>query len=720
MKTVSTLIPVVLALGASNTAFAQFTLEEVLVTAQKRTQSVQEVPISITALSGDFIDRKNILGVSDLENFTPGLRVPQQDAGKTFLRIRGVGSRKFDVGSEGSVGVFIDEVYIPRFSGADVGLLDLARVEVLKGPQGTIFGRNTAAGAISIVTQAPTQEFEAFIEAGAGNKDSHLVRGSVSGSVTDELSMRLAFGQSEEGGFQTNTNTGNSDDRTTTMIRLAALYEASDTLSIQTTVQYSEREQNALLQRNIATLPEGGALPLFASPLIVPITVNNDLRDYPMNHDGEIDNDALFVSVKIEKEFEDVSLVSITGYQDNEMFLLQDFEGSDANVGLVIFDEESDTFSQEFRLVGANWLAGVYYYEDDAFSDYRFNWFEDSLQSLVTGGRLDITDNAPIDVNTTSWAAFGEYTFELNDKLSLTVGGRYSEDEKDFTLAGETNQPGLPVVVLPYSFSDKEKWDSFDPKVSVSYQMADDLLIYASYNEGYKAGGVQFTAINQTLAEAVFDPEELAAFELGLKSDLLENTLRLNASVFYYDYEGLQVQRVDVALSGGIPAAVTQNAAESEVTGLEFDLTWLPTESLEVRLAYAYLDAEYKDFIGTGGQDFSGNPLPVSPENTVLLSMEYNTMLAGDWGLVVGTDWTWVDDYNFDVTDDDPFAQQEAYTVGGARLALVSPSESVTISAFVQNMTDEEFFSQATRRASEVIASIGEGRRYGVRVRYNF
>lgn len=707
-----------LALVMAQQTFAEGLLEEILVTAQKREQSVQDVPIAITALSGEFIESRNILSVSDLEKFTPGLRIAQQDASKTFLRIRGVGSRKFDVGASGSVGVFQDEVYLPRFSGADFGLIDLDRVEVLKGPQGTLFGRNTAAGAISAWSRKPTEEFEAYLEAGVGNEDSYLTRGAVSGAVTDELLMRASFGYQQDGGFQENTLTGNTDDRSNAIGRLQARFDASDTLTVSGSVQFSNRQQDALLQKSLALGTEDGSLqPLLLSPLVQAFD-NGDFRDYPISDDGEVDYDTWISTLRVEKEFEAFQFVSNTGYLDGEGNIDQDFDANEVDVGASFFDEDYDTFSQEFRLVGESLLLGVYYMLDDAYANYDFAFYGDSLIGLLAGE--DVVDAGVTDIETEAWAVFGEYRFDLTEALSVTLGGRYSDDEIDFRLSSTTSAPGIPPTVADYAYDDKKDWDSFDPKVSVTYNLSDDVMLFASYQEGYKAGGIQFTASNELLARQIFDPEELSAYEVGIKSDWLDNTLRLNASAFYYDYEDLQVQRVDLSLSGGLPVAFTSNAAESTVSGFEMDLNWVPVEGLDIRFAYSYLDSEYDDFIGPSGEDFSGNPLPVSPEHTLIASLDYSFELPRGWMMSVGTDWNWVDDYNFDVTDDDEFTKGGDDTLGAARAALVSPGQAWELSAFVTNLTDEEYYSQRTRRSSEVIASAADGRRYGVRIRYNF
>lgn len=718
MKSSMKFLATAVALASSQAVYAQPMLEEIIVTAQKRAQSAQDVPISITALDGDFLEERNIFSAQDLEKFTPGLRIPQQDAAKTFIRIRGVGSRKFDIGAAGSVGVFTDEVYQPRFSGADIGFLDMGRVEVLKGPQGTLFGRNTAAGAISAWTRKPTHESEGYIEAGLGSEDSYLVRGAVNGSVTDNLAMRFAAGHEERGGFQKNTLTGTSDDSTNTTARLQALWDVSDTLTVQAFAQYNERGQDAMLQKNIALGTEDGQIfPLLMAPGRVAID-NGDFRDYPLTHDGDFDYETLMLYLRVEKDFEHFDLVSLTSYLDGEGDIENDFDSAEVNIGLSLFEEDYDTFSQELRFVGEQWLAGAYYYVDDAFSSYKFAWFEDSLPAFLWGG--DIFDDGPLDIETTSWAVFGEYRVDFTERLSLTLGGRYSVDEIDFTRGATTSAPGMIPTPVDFKYSDDEEWDSFDPKVSLTFQATDDLMAYFTYSEGYKAGGTQFTAPNEAIASILFDPEELTAYEVGMKSELLDRTLRLNASLFYYDYQDLQVQRVDTSLSGGLPVAFTSNAGESEITGFELDMLWAPLESLTVRFAYSYLDAEYEEYIGPGGEDFSGNPLPVSPENTVMGSLDYTTELPGGWRFTAGTDWIWVDDFNFDVTDDDPYTKGGDYTLGNFRLMFFSPDQSWRVTAFVNNLTDEEYYTNKTRRGAEVIAAAAEGRRYGLRVQYSF
>lgn len=689
-------------------------LEEVIVTAQKRSESVQDVPFSVTAFSANAIDDLNIISVTNLAKFTPGMNISQSDPGRTKIRIRGIGSRKFDVGSESSVGVFVDEVYIARFSGIEFSLLDIARIEVLKGPQGTLFGRNTTGGAISIVSEGPSDEFGGFVEGWLGNKDSTLLRGSVTGEVAPGLTMRLSGGQEEKGGFSTNTVTGDTDDRTSEALRLIAQYAPSDDLRITGSVQYTNIEAEGLAGKSIATLPGGLAVPLLAFPPGRTVSVTPDLYSGELNYGGFSDIEATLGILRIEKELGNLDFVSLTSYRDSTVDQEEDFDRTILDVGFGGIDEDSQTFSQEFRISEDNWILGLYYYNDDAFRNDIFGWNADSLPAFLNGGPK--VDESIVGVETTSWAVFGQYTFDLTGQLSLTLGGRYSYDEKDFKLEGVSSGPGAPVIGVPFVYEDDVDWDSFDPKVSLDWKVSDDIMVYASASTGYKSGGVQFTAFRLEQATEVFDPEELEAYQVGIKADFLDNTLRVNAETYFYDYTNLQQQRVEV-LPGGPPSAVTRNAGESEIKGFEIDAQWLPVENVSFRLGYNYLDAEFTEF-DAGNDDFSGNPVPNSPENTLTAVANYDLRL-GDWGLTFGVEWFWTDEFNYDVTDE-KITEQESYDVGSGHLILTSPNENLMITAFVENVTDEEFFSSIVRRDTEVLVNPADGRRYGIKIKYAF
>lgn len=699
-----------------DTASEPRTLEVVSVTAEKQVESSQDVPVALTVFSGDTVEALNVVAVEDLTRFTPGLNVQQSDQARTRVRIRGVGSRKFDVGSDPSVGVFIDEVYMPRFSGQEFALLDVERIEVLKGPQGTLFGRNTPGGAISIISRDPGDEFEGFAELGLADRGGYSAKVGVSGPMSDTLSGSLNYGHQFQGGYIENALTGTANDETSRAARGKLVFEPGNDLTITGSLQYTSVETDGIIGASLPTLPGDQTIPLLGFPPNVPVPASASRSDPSLDEDGELDMTSILPILRVEKGIGDFTITSITSFLDHELEVTEDFDRLPLEVGIAEIEENSETFSQELRLSNDNLIVGVFYYNDDAFRSDQFNWLGDSLPAALAMDNT--TDSTNVQLETESWAIFGQYRYDLTDQLSVTVGGRYTEDTKDYVLSAETTAVGVPSVVAPYSLDGSLSFDSFDPKVSVEYSPNDSVLLFASYNQGYKSGGVQFTANSLALAEQTFEPEEIDAYEVGIKSDLLDDTLRLNASVFLYDYSDLQQQRVEIL--GGAPSAVTRNAAEAEIQGGELDLTWIATDELLLRLGYNYLDATFNEFIGTGGADFSGNPLPNSPEHTLSASIDYQKQLANDWTIGLGTDWFWSDDQNYDVFTDDPFTQQDAYDVGQVRVTLESPDGRWFLTAYAENVTDEEYTNSLVRRSSEVLDTLADGTRYGARLRLNF
>ncbi|MEM1146887.1 MAG: TonB-dependent receptor [Pseudomonadota bacterium] len=692
-------------------------LEVVSVTAEKQEESSQSVPVALTVLSGDTAEALNVVAVEDLVRFTPGLNVQQSDQARTRVRIRGVGSRKFDIGSDPSVGIFIDEVYLPRFSGQEFALLDVERIEVLKGPQGTLFGRNTPGGAISIISRDPTEELEGFVEGGLADRGGYSLRGGISGALSETVLGSLNFGENFQGGFIENALTGGANDETSRAARGKLVFEPGNDLTITASLQFTEVDTDGIIGASLATLPGNTTIPLLAFPPGAPVPASASRDNPSLDEDGELNMKATLPILRIEKGIGDLTLTSITSYLDHELDVTEDFDRLPLPVGITEIEESSETFSQEFRISNSNLIAGVFYYNDDAFRADNFTWQSASLPFVLAGG-MNATDSTIVAIETESWAVFGQYRFDFTDALSVTVGGRYTEDTKDYTLSAETTAIGVPSVVVPFVEPGSLSFDSFDPKVSVEYTPAENILLYASYNQGYKSGGVQFTANSLELAQQTFDPEEIDAYEIGIKSDLLDDTLRFNASIFSYEYADLQQQRVEVI--GGVPSAVTRNAAQADITGAEFDVTWIATDELVLRVGYNYLDATFDDFIGTGGADLSGNPLPNSPEYTLNASVDYQQQVANDWTLGLGVDWFFTDSQNYDVFTDDPFTQQDAYDTGQVRLTLESPNEKVLVSLYAENVTDEVFTNSLVRRSSEVLDTVADGTRYGARLRVNF
>lgn len=701
-------------------------IDTVIVTAQKKAESSQDVPIALTVFGEDAIEEQNIVSIEDLTRFTPGLYVGQADQSRTRIVMRGVGSQKFDVGADPSVGVFVDEIYISRFSGQEFNLLDIGRIEVLKGPQGTLFGRNTPGGAISIVSQEPSaDDVTGFLEGGLSDRGGYLVRGAVSGPISDKVSGSASFGQQFTGGYIENPTTGVDDDETTSAARGKLVLDATDTLTISGSLQYTDLDAESNAASSAATLDGGLTIPLFGFPPGAPVPAATDPYNHAINEDGFVEIEALLGILRVDKEIGDFTLTSLSSYRDSEAEQLGDFDRTNTPIGLTTFEEESETLSQEFRissqnLFGGSFVAGFFYYLDDAFRDDGFLWQGASLpvnialmNPMIPFTGTEIQDNTIVDVETESIAVFGQIEFPITDQLRLTLGGRYTSETKDYTMSGRTDVPMLPAVVENYEFSDDLDFDTFDPKVVVEYDVNEDVLIYGSYTQGFKSGGVQFNASSRALAELTFDPEEIDAFEIGVKSDLLDGRMRFNASAFLYDYKDLQQQRVEVTATG--PAAVTRNAAEAEIQGFEFDTTYAITDEFLVRLAYNYLDATYEEF-----GIFSGNTMQNAPENTLSATLDYQKTLQNGWTIGAATDWFYQDSFFFDFTNDDPVTEEDAYTTGQVRLIFTAPEDKYSVTLYGENITDEEFRSSVFRRDTEVVEGWADGFRYGARLRFNF
>ncbi len=717
--------------SVSGIALAQGTassgvIEEVIVTAQKRAESLQNVPISMAVFSANMIEKKNISTISNLAEFTPSLNIAQTIPSRVRIRIRGVGSRKFDVGAEGSIGVFVDEIYMPRFSGLSAALLDVERIEVLKGPQGTLFGRNTPGGAISIITQKPKENFEGFLEAGYGNKDSFLVRGSATGAVVpDKLRLRLSAGYEDKGGFASNATTGHSEDRKSTAARLQVAVLPTDRLTINASVEFTKVKQDTVFAK-ATHFPL-----LLQSPIIHTDPRSLDPRSDRLNLDGVVDQKAVRTKLRMDWTGDAVALTSLTGYQHTKLYQSLDFDYTSLNVGNTVTNEKSDTFSQELRISSVDggsatlnnrlqWLGGVYYYHDIAHRTDSFIWGADSLSVFLAHGPTSVTNTPGVDITTESIAAFGQLTYALASKLDLTVGGRYTQDKKTFTLTGVTTAPGVPPLKADYVFSDDRTWKSFDPKVTLTLHLSDKVMTYATYSRGFKSGGVQFAGLVESVARQVYNPEHLNAYEIGLKSDLLDGSLRMNVAAFLYDYKDLQQQKV--LIIDGSPSPLTTNAASSKIKGIDLDVLWIPVKPLTLRLAYSYLDAKFNSFLfdPINNIDYSGNTMPSSPKHSLSVGGSYDVALHNGWGVTLSTDWFWTDQFNFDPDMNDVLTRQDAYLTGSAQVELASPDDRYSITGYVTNITDKLYASSVTRQGPAVLRTYADGRRFGVRARVRF
>ncbi len=697
------------ALGGATQIQAQ-ALEEIIVTAQKRQESVQNIGIAITALSGDSLKSLQINNAAGLADSIPSLRIESPSPVGATYTLRGVGQRDLAPHNEAAVVLFTDNAYV-SFTGATTQpLYDIQRLEVLKGPQGTLFGRNATGGLIHVLSERPTEEFSGYVRVGFGNYNQRTAEGAVSGKIIDGVLGRLSLYTNHHDGYL-NSKLGNEDAQEVENYagRAQLLFQPSDDLEVLWNARYSKYAPAEYMNnKSIPLVPAGVAgndLPIPVKPesyaqyaaacqalgLPVPAGLgkfgNCFFTDPDSNpHDGWeqggfYENEYWGTTVSVDWSIDDVfSLASVTDYQE---FTLATLAGSDATpLTLFRYGQGADAwqFSQELRLHAeyerGNWVAGVYYLKVDG--DY-YNMF--GAANLAPG----VDSYAEYSQTTESLAFFTQGEYDLTDEWTLIAGLRWTEDERTL------NQPAtLPFPTGVMAFDglrdtlDKGDWSA---KLELDWKPAYDTLIYASINRGiksggYNAGGSQFISVD----EAPYDSETLVAYELGLKSTLFNNTTRLNAAVFHYDYRDYQTYSISPV---GTLAVFNIDA---EVDGAEIEITTRPLTGWEFQFAASYLDSKQKDVpYGNTVRDFQ---MPFTPELTLRGLARY------EWDAFSGRMFaqlavTWVDERT-PAAIDVPALRVDEYLRADAAAGYTSPDERWNAELWVTNLTDEEIINVNT------------------------
>lgn len=725
-------------------------LEEVIVKAEKREQNLQDIPASISAFSAAQIELAGWDDISQLETSVPSVSVGGDGDSRPFIFIRGVGSRKFDIGSEGSVGVFVDEIYNARFSSSLSGIVDIERIEVLKGPQGTLYGRNTIGGAISLYTVKASEEFEARIKVAAGNEGYWRVGGYVSGAISENWVGRLSASTRSDDGNMTEVLSGKNDGQDADAVRVNLIGQLTDRTSVELTAQTSRLDQEArLAQANgeigplgLYQLGHAVPLPVLPPPIIDSIlsgiragTVANilreaalDPRNVKMDRPGFSELESDLVSLKIEHESDNFLFTSISSRTSDEIHEQTDFESTTRDAIWTDVQQDSKQLSQEFRLTSVDggmftlddrltWVVGFYYFNDEG---YRKDDYSVGVQGNIppqyyravpglaySQARQDVT------LDNTSIALYGQATYALTDRLNLTLGIRRSDDEKDFTTQMITNTPGYPFVAAPFTLPQTLKFDSTDPKVSVDYAITDNSMAYITYSSGYKSGGVTFATWAEAGNVGGFEEEHLDSLEIGYKARLMNNRMQLNLAAYQYDYTDQQVQSIVVV--NGAPQGLTDNAAESDMKGVELEMSYLLTDALKVDFNYFYQDAVFEDYA-----DKTGNPMQFAPENAYTVALSYAPDLGNN--LQMRAEYSYKDEFQFDAGNRDISLEPEHDVVN--LTASMDLGDSVSLRLFCNNCSDELIRTQVTTFATSQGGGgrsiYGPGRRYGAEITYNF
>ena len=722
--------------AAAGGVFAQSSalLEEVVVTAQRRAESVQDVPIAINAFSEEQLKAVGIDSTLDLQLKVPGLHL-EPLAGHGFAYVRGVGTDTLTPGLEPTTAVHIDGVYLPRLTSIINDFYDPERVEVIKGPQGTLFGRNATGGVIHFLSRKPENELGGYIDVGGGNEGTVRVEGALNAPISERAALRIAGLFHDNNGYTDNSYTGKGEDTTDVKsIRTQLLFQATDDVSIRLFGDYTDDQSSRGTASHVSPPLTDNPYVAFSGGTVLP-DIRDTYRDVTANNETE----AWGIGAEITWNLGNVEIKSLTSYREDENRYQVDFDLTEINAGG--FNDpitESEFFQQEFQMSSTgdgplNWVIGAFLFDDEALHDYPFPFsFGQFVTGPTVGGTYDtVFIHGFSNLDTFAWALFGQASYRLNDHLRAHVGIRYSDEEKEIDfesysflpispaltgpeyVAGRPAPSGMPAV----TYQDETDSDSVTPRFGIDFILNENVMFYFGATRGFKSGGYN-TVLFGPVPEAV-KPETIWSFEGGFKSTLAD------ASAFYYDYKDIH-QNVDLADNAQGYANV-RNAGDAEVFGIEADMVFALTDRFVVDGMFSYLDTELKDLMAPDlnvpqnpSIDQTGNPLPRAPEFTVGFGAAY-TMPIQPGEVTLRGDYYYMDDERYWSVFKDPLNSGDSYTRVNARLQFDHNSGKWSIAAYARNMFDEDAESNGFRSTTfGNLRTYQPPRTWGVNVRYNF
>ncbi len=747
-------------------------IDEVVVTARKREENLQDTPIAVSAFSGEGMEKRGITKLNDVATAAPNMSFQSNPSfggasNAASIYIRGVGQKEFLPTTEPGVGLYVDGVYIARSVGAVLDLVDIAQVEVLRGPQGTLFGRNTIGGAISITTEKPDGEFGGKVSVGLGTDNALVVKGKVDMPVSDTLHTRLSLADISQDGYVKRLDGVELGDDDTQTGRFNAVWTPDSDLELNFSAEFSRDRENGppmtLLDINLGNPIDPNTPPMAVihnvvanamagatdgSPCATPANkINLAVPNcYDLRYDLGDSRNAGTAPAMSESDFkasnlnltwdlnEDITFKSFTAWRDLDAEFSRDGDHSPHRVSQFHDTLEQTQFTQEFQLLGnaldskLNWIFGLYYFDEDGDN---VNTLDFTVSNFTSGGKFD----------NTSKAAFGQATMDFTDWFSLTLGLRYTEEDKAFTpdqiilrnyFAGSGHpQLDAPFMqagsrVLPQA-TDKQSISEMTPMVNAAFHVNDQTMLYASYSEGFKSGGFTQRVFPPQVAGVTapagasdtdlipdFDPEFVDVYELGVKYTGWDGRLKLNAAAFHTKYNDLQIQVFTSV------APVTKNAASAKISGWEMELSVLPAENWLIEASYGWLDARYDDIDFNETFIDEGNEFERVPERTanVAVSREFYTDVGN---FTARVDWSYRSKEYMDSFNTELIAQ-DAYDLVNANLNWTSNDEVWDVQLSLKNIGDEKYLTTGIiGDAFQTYEGIyNRGREWMLTTRYNF
>lgn len=689
-------------------------LEEIVVTSRKREETQFDVPMSLSVFSGDEIAATGIENAVDFVGRVPGISTSGDflSPGKDFIYLvtRGVGA---NTGGDPATPVFLDGVYQPRLA-FDTGFLNVARVEILKGPQGSVFGRNSEGGAVNIVTQRPGDQLQGRVRFEYDEFESFKAQGTFDIPLSENWFSSISLENESRGGYLKNRVTGanlqgdlqsspgseDANDGENQRARVALLYRKNEDFSLYFTADAAKFEG----LNGLPGVPRGcDCYDVFTEFQI-------DAKD---TNQG--------ASLHLDWALGWADLTSVTGYRSLSTKLPFDFDGGTTYSGNIHdFRSKQEFFSEELRLASTgdsssvNWLAGLYYFYEELDSERGYD-----LPTNIALPGLFITDQ---DVYTerNGVAIFGNAEFSLSESLQLTVGARYSIEDIDGDFATDYT---ITSFALNVTDSDRESdtFESFTGTLSLKNYWTQDVMSYVTISQGFKAGGYPVAPLSQ-LDFTAYEEETSLNYELGIKMDAFDNRIKLEASIFHIELEDQQLSTIIEV--NGFPVASTANAGESHVDGADFEATWLVTDGLSLSAAVGYVDTEFDDYIDSQGIQRAGESFRFTPELTGSLGVDYTIPLQSGRDLQFSLNYRYVDDYIQGFGGLDPIMNIDSYDMLDARVSLYSDRWQLQL--FVDNVTDEYVETRAwdafffSVNQSDTFSTVLPPRRAGIRLGFDF
>jgi len=676
-------------------AYAQ--LDEIIITSERREQSLYDVPVSISAVSGTALDAAKVTRSIQLAEIVPNLQINRNRLGEQRVVLRGIGGAAGDnIAQNQAVALFIDDVFASRGASIDLAFFDLDRVEVLRGPQGTLYGKNAVGGAINIYSKLPDEEARAKASIDFGNFGTINSRALVSGQVAEEVFAKVSFGNNYHDGFVDNLTTGNDMTVEESYFGRAVLRYAPDIYEVILTADIEHHPENAASASRVS-----GPAPFSVPGFTPPTTAPSDFHDTRLSNDGVEAQDVWGASAKIIRNGSNLEATSISGFRSTENTFFRDIDQSPIDAINQRADEDSWLFSQEFRLSSVDggsasldgrlfWTLGFYAFHEEGFREEVTDVFGGAASGTL---RMDLAAN--------SLAAYGQATYSVTDEINLTGGLRYTYEEKK-ALHNAFDAPIL--VAAPYAnVPISDSWNDVSPKVTVDYAPTDDVLLYATYSKGFLSGGFNFGPATVAAVQTnVFEPEDATNYEVGLKGSFFDNRLGVTAAVYWIDYQDLQVQSVDV----GSGVTTSDNAAEATIKGFELESQLALFDATNIGVGYAYNDAEYDAYCvggsdsaltgaaclasAPGAVDAQGNRLSYTPKHSFNVKLDHTVDFDRVGSLIFTGIYAYQTETFFSPEND--FVQgNEAYGLLNANLSFITMDDQWQIGLWGRNLTDKEY-----------------------------